>query len=70
MHWVRLKKSGLQVSYTGLIENAGINGDMIKSDVDEAIGAGYNIIQSGRAKSRGQNTISAMYKFRWDDSGE
>lgn len=61
----------IRVSYIDLIEHAGISRDMIKRSVDEAIRAGYiNCVRPGRAKTRGKNTVSALYELRWDDSGE
>lgn len=61
----------IRVTYSDLEAGAGINRDMIRKALDEAVEANFLVcVQEGRAKSRGQGAVSAVYELCWDESGD
>lgn len=58
------------ISYSDLIDQAGITRPHIRRALDEAIAAHYiKCIRSGRPKSTRTPAISALYELNWDHSG-
>jgi hypothetical protein len=59
------------VSYSELVQAAGISRDMIHSAVDDAI-AGHFIVCSRKPQSKqaGKTGISGLYALKWDERGE
>lgn len=61
----------IRVSYGDLEAGAGISREMIRKGLDEAVEANFLVcVQEGRAKSRGQGAVSAVYELCWDESGD
>ncbi len=59
------------VSYTDLVDHAGISRDMIRAALDEAVERGFlTCVREGRPKRAGDAGATALYELRWDESGE
>lgn len=59
------------VSYQDLVEHAGINRDMARQAIDEAIAGRFiRCVRQGRPNSAGLGAVTAIYQLRWDDGSE
>jgi hypothetical protein len=59
------------VSYSDLIERAGVSRDMIRSAVDEAVQAHFiRCVRSPQAKGAGRPAVTGLYELQWDERGE